>query len=174
MTKFDSLVLKLFTKLAHGVQWAMGVTCYRLAEQAFIIAALGCTLRVVSYWLPLLAQLDAPPILITFYAINGFILLGDARTAAKCEASWGARETLPAETLRFHGYVMQAFRTFFVILSVCDIVLNIALLAHGGFVLGYLWLSMFCYGIASGLYLMIVTPMPKQRLKVLVPIRDAG
>ena len=170
----DAFCLRLFTKIAHAVQAATDITCYRLAEQSFVVSCIGAALTVAGYWVPLLQFDEDGTWLFTaiIYGILTFLSAHEALEAAHCDEQWSEREIVPAVAIFYH------FRPRTLLTAIClfDLGADVLLWLVGSplrLYLGTYTTSAWLWGNTIGGYLMAVVPMPKQRLRKLVPIKDA-
>ena len=171
----DNWILKLFTKIAHAVQWATDISCYKLAEHMFLLTIVGCAGGVLGYFVPAFGtEAQGMLFMCIFNFFNGVNAYMDARRAARCAEQWGEKEVLPPEVMHYRQTFTLVFRVTFTMLFILGVIFNVGLVYTGGFKIGNVWSLLFITGLTSALYFMIVTPMPRQRLRKLVPIRDVA
>ena len=172
----DALVISLASKIAYGVQWAGGPVCYRLAEQAFTVSLLGLLTNIAGYWIPQVSVGGKGTIMPLFIisVIGIFHGIANARRAAKCAEQWSERKVLPTEVWIDHIASTGILRAVLALVVIVNIGVDAYTWISGRPVLGNLLSSLWIEGVTTGGYFMRVIPKPRQRMRVLVPVRDAA
>lgn len=172
----DTTLVGLVTKLAHAIQrlndnWH----CYRIAEQLFTVGCIAMMVVTLGHWIPPLyrASLNGGGVVVLSF-ICVLTTFNEARRAGRCAAAWSEREVLPTEATIAHTAFARSFRLLFAFFVVTDVVIDGVLWWQGQLHVTSMIHNVWLFGYTCGQHFMAVTPMPKARLKVLVPVQRMG
>lgn len=171
--QIDLFFLKMAVRLAHGIQRVTGLISYTLAQHLISIQIIAVMIHVSDYWVTDLLRQDTTVLIVIGGPFVFFLYARIAVLLDRCRRQWEEAPTvIPQETLNI-AVETSILRMAMAVFMTGRIPLTIYEFMSGPVTLDWLLLGPD-YGIAVGLYVALVPPLPPGQVKRLVPVASEG